>query len=112
MPQPPLNLNELRAALNELDHLRTFRDRLQAENTRVTEENRKLRESLASVQDLCLLFLGQHLWSASILNRAMAPCFCSVCKAARSAFERLTGFRPSIAQEEEGMRRFSKGVNL
>lgn len=104
-----IDLSHLREGLNELDHLRTFRNHLQAENSRVTEENRKLSKYLDEIKDLCLLFLGQHLWSAKLLSKETTACLCSVCDQARHTYEMISGTRPSSAQEIEWMRKFVNG---
>ena len=41
-----LTIDQLREALNELNHLRQFRDQLQAHNTQIVLENRDLKALL------------------------------------------------------------------
>lgn len=105
-----IDVAELRTALNELEHLRSFRTGLQKENSRVTEENRKMKAQVTALKDLALQFLGQHLWQAKLQSKGTTACLCSVCDAARQAYELLTGAWPTTEEEEAAVHKFAKSA--
>lgn len=100
-------VKQLTAALNDYESLKRLRSHLQAENSRVTAENRQLQERLAKLAELCLLFIGQHLWQAKIQAAHATACICIVCEHARRTYELITGNRPLTIEEEEAVSKFA-----
>lgn len=56
-----LTIEQLREALNELAHLRKFRDHLQEDNTRLVMANRDLKADIRRLEDM----LSQNCMSQS-----------------------------------------------